>query len=139
MQENPVQDTQPQKRVFDAHVRHVSGTGLLTSLAKLAELKVEGVLTDAVRVSEGETAGLTWISRNRSCPGVGMVFSTACADCGSPDHSGLRPAAPKVVTPFRVYSNCPLLPTDQFIPSACRSSRVRVAPTSIGPARWRTA
>ncbi|MGP8063353.1 MAG: SHOCT domain-containing protein [Acidimicrobiales bacterium] len=52
MQERAVQEAQQQQRAFDAHVRQVSGTGSADELAKLAELKDKGVLTDAEFASQ---------------------------------------------------------------------------------------
>jgi membrane protease subunit (stomatin/prohibitin family) len=45
MQEHAIQDAQAQKQAFDAHVREVTNTSSVDQLAKLAELKDQGVLT----------------------------------------------------------------------------------------------
>ena len=47
MQEHAVQDAGQQKQAFDSHVREVAGASVADDLAKLAELKDKGVLTDA--------------------------------------------------------------------------------------------
>ena len=47
MQERAVKDAARQKQAFDTHVREVAGTSSVDDLAKLADLKDKGVLTDA--------------------------------------------------------------------------------------------
>ncbi len=47
MQEHAVKDAAQQKQAFDSHVREVAGTSPVDELAKLADLKEKGVLTDA--------------------------------------------------------------------------------------------
>lgn len=46
MHERAVDDAERQKQAFDAHVRQVTGGGSVDELAKLAELRDRGVLTD---------------------------------------------------------------------------------------------
>lgn len=45
MQEHVIQNAQQEKQAFDAHVRGVTNTSSVDQLAKLAELKDQGVLT----------------------------------------------------------------------------------------------
>jgi hypothetical protein len=47
MQEHVVKDAAQQRQAFDTHVREVAGTSVTDDLAKLADLKEKGVLTDA--------------------------------------------------------------------------------------------
>jgi len=47
MQEHAVKDAARQKQAFDSHVREVAGASQVDELAKLADLKEQGVLTDA--------------------------------------------------------------------------------------------
>jgi type VI protein secretion system component VasK len=47
MQEHAMKDAAQQKEVFDSHVRAVASTNVADDLAKLADLKDQGVLTDA--------------------------------------------------------------------------------------------
>ena len=47
MQEHAVKDAEQQKQAFNSHVREVAGTSMADDLAKLAELKENGALTEA--------------------------------------------------------------------------------------------
>jgi hypothetical protein len=47
MQEHAVKDATEQQQAFDSHVREAAGTSTADDLAKLADLKDKGVLTDA--------------------------------------------------------------------------------------------
>jgi hypothetical protein len=52
MQEHAVRDAQQQQAAFDARVRQVSGTSSVDELAKLAELKDNGVISESEFASE---------------------------------------------------------------------------------------
>ncbi|MGA2835224.1 MAG: SHOCT domain-containing protein [Acidimicrobiales bacterium] len=52
MHEHEVHDAAEQKRAFDDYVRQAAGTGPVDDLAKLADLKDKGVLTDSEFESE---------------------------------------------------------------------------------------
>ncbi len=47
MQERTVKDAAQQKQAFDSYVREAAGSNTADDLAKLADLKEKGVLTDA--------------------------------------------------------------------------------------------
>lgn len=47
MQEHAMTDAARQKEAFDSHLREVASTNVADDLAKLADLKDQGVLTDA--------------------------------------------------------------------------------------------
>jgi hypothetical protein len=47
MQERSVKDAAQQKQAFDSYVREAAGSNTADDLAKLADLKEKGVLTDA--------------------------------------------------------------------------------------------
>ncbi|MGD0881458.1 MAG: SHOCT domain-containing protein [Acidimicrobiales bacterium] len=47
MHEHEVTDAEEQKQAFDAYVRQAAGTGPADELAKLADLKSQGLLTEA--------------------------------------------------------------------------------------------
>jgi len=52
MQEHAVQDAAQQKQAFDSQVREAASTSVADDLAKLADLKEKGALTDAEFQSE---------------------------------------------------------------------------------------